>query len=114
MLPTWLIGFVFEGRWGKAYPWYDVDCGRYLPTCRDVLRDPENRHPEEIQAAVRLVAFLRVESEFGPIAKLAHHSEGNVRTQVARALPDLATISSGRVGGLFLSQSVDESQSRTS
>jgi hypothetical protein len=77
-----------EGKWGRGFPLYDVDYSRYLPTFREVVREPANRHPEEVAAAVRLVAFLRAESEFEPIAKMAHHSDFNVREQAARALAD--------------------------
>jgi len=77
-----------EGAWGQGYPPYDLDYSRYLPACQETLRQPDNRHPDEVQAAVRLAAFLRAESEFEPIARLAHHSDYNVRTQVARALSD--------------------------
>jgi hypothetical protein len=77
-----------NGRWGQGYPPYDLDYSRYLSACHEILRKPDNRHPDEVQAAVRLAAFLRAESEFEPIARLAHHSDYNVRTQVAQALSD--------------------------
>jgi hypothetical protein len=78
-----------RGKSGSALPIHDTDYTRYLPTCAAVVRDPSAYHYERVIAAIRLIAFLRAESEFEHIAAMSNDSNSSVRNAAARALTDI-------------------------
>jgi len=77
-----------RGKWGRGYPIFDIDYTRYLPTCAKVVRNPSKHKYEHVIAAIRLVTFLRAESEFEHIAAMSNDPNSNVRGVVANSLAD--------------------------
>jgi len=76
-----------RGKSGRAFPICDIDYTRYLPLCTTVVRNPSDYKREEVIAAIRLVTFLRAESEFDHIAAMSNDPNSSIDT-VAEALAD--------------------------
>jgi beta-lactamase regulating signal transducer with metallopeptidase domain/WD40 repeat protein/HEAT repeat protein len=76
-----------SGKPGRGWPYLELDYNRFLPTFRRMVRNP-SLVENEVLAAIKLVTFVRADSELEWIARLKHDREMNVRNTVAEALAD--------------------------
>jgi hypothetical protein len=101
---THLIQALDQSRNSKATAWdLPLDFHRFVPAMGDILASPDHRDGEELAAAARLMAALKIESQRANLENLALHSfrdrEPAVRLDNARvaavlALRDLGSSSS--------------------
>ncbi len=78
-----------SGKTGRMHPIWDLDYSRYREHFTWVLHNPYSQHKDEIITAIKLFAYLGVESERDNIARLARDHDLHLRDAAAKALGDL-------------------------
>lgn len=78
-----------RGDWGRIYPLFDLDYGRYEEDFAQVIEEPFGRADWEIRAAIELLAHLRAKPYADNIAHVLRDRDMHVRTAAARAIADL-------------------------
>jgi beta-lactamase regulating signal transducer with metallopeptidase domain len=76
-----------SGKPGRGLPYLEYDYNRFLPTFSRMVRNP-SLVEDEVLTAIKLVTFVRADSELEWIARLKHDRESRVREVVAEALAD--------------------------
>ena len=68
---------------------FDIEYTRYLPIARRIVRSFHDQSEEELIPAIRLIAFLRAQSEIPFLHRMSDDRSARIRQEVARALSQI-------------------------